>query len=144
MGQECTQQQKSNVNPQAATVIVSQSNWVSLIANMERNMADKWLIRPAWTWWTTTWLLFMAEASINPHKTKIFTPKINSFYSSNIWHLRNNKFVCFVFWTGFRSYKFCISKLVVWLICNLLFMRVCIVGYVTITVSCVLKYIDYW
>ena len=81
-----------------------------------------------------------------PHLTrpKKITQKINSFYNSNIWHLRNNKFVCFVFWTGFRLSKFSIIKLVVWPICNLLFMRVCIVGYVTITVSHVLKYIDYW
>ena len=30
-------------------------------------------------------------------RPKNFTRKINSFYNSNIWHLRNNKFVCFVF-----------------------------------------------
>ncbi len=76
-------------------------------------------------------------------RPKDFTQKVNSFYNSIIWHLRNNKFVCFVFWTGFRLSKFSISKLVVWLNCNLLFMRVCIVGYVTITVSHVLKHIDY-
>jgi hypothetical protein len=41
MGQECTQQQKPNANPQAAAAVVSQSNWASLIANMERNMANE-------------------------------------------------------------------------------------------------------
>jgi hypothetical protein len=41
MGQECTQQQKPNANPQATAAVVSQSNWASLIANMECNMADE-------------------------------------------------------------------------------------------------------
>jgi hypothetical protein len=41
MGQECTQQQKPNANRQATAVVISQSNWASLIANMERNMADE-------------------------------------------------------------------------------------------------------
>jgi hypothetical protein len=49
----------------AASATVVNSDWNNLLANMHRNLADEWLVRPAWTWWTTYWLLPMDEAIIN-------------------------------------------------------------------------------
>ena len=77
-----------------------------------------------------TWL-----KAINFTRCKIFTPKINRIYNSNIRVLRNNKFVRFVCFFCFRQSKFIMCKLVVLTICNLLFMRVCRILYVAFTVS---------
>ena len=66
--QECMKEQTECCNQYAASTAaatVGNSQWNYLIANVHCNMADERLIRPAWTWWTTYWLLPMTEVAIN-------------------------------------------------------------------------------
>jgi hypothetical protein len=68
LGNEHTNQQTNGLNQvaaQAALATVLNPEWQALMANMARNMANDWLVIPAWKPWMTFWLVFMAEANFN-------------------------------------------------------------------------------